>query len=129
MSFSHLPTVADMQASRKGQPIAKPRPRILDKAEKKRAAAAQERACRKAVDARDHRRCFFPDCKAYASEKHHIQRRSDGGQWITSNILSACREHHALFKAHGITVRGNPERGTVRVWLIVRGQFVRIPRR
>jgi hypothetical protein len=98
-----------------GVPCQKPIPRVLDRIEQKRELAATERACRKAVDARDQRRCFFPNCRAFANEKHHIQPRSLGGRWQTWNILSACTHHHRWFKAGLIEVAGNPDKRRVRV--------------
>lgn len=100
----------------------KPRPRVVDRIAQKRDLAAKERACRKAVDARDHRRCFYPGCKAYASDKHHIVARSQMGRWVTSNIISGCHLHHSYFKAGLIAVQGNPDHGPVKVRLTALGQ-------
>lgn len=98
-----------------GVAVPKPIPRVLDRVEQKRAMAQQERDCRRAVDARDHRGCFFPTCRAFADEKHHVQARSLGGTWQTANILSACAMHHRWFKAGLIRVVGNPDDGPVTV--------------
>ena len=87
------------------------------KLEKKRELAAEERACRQKVDARDKRRCFFPGCKKHAGEKHHILASSVRGRriWRSDDILSSCTEHHRWFKAGLIEVAGNPDRGPVKV--------------
>jgi hypothetical protein len=104
-----------------GVPVPKPIPRVIDRIGQKRALAAQERACRALVDARDQRRCFFPSCGTYASDKHHIQARSLGGKWQSFNILSACNQHHRYFKSGLIRVVGNPDCGRVKVRLTALG--------
>jgi hypothetical protein len=101
-------------------------PRVIAKLHRDREAARVERACRAQVDARDGRRCFFPGCRQHASDKHHILRRSAGGQWATRNILSACRRHHDWFKAGLITTTGNPDRGPVTVQLTALGREAQI---
>lgn len=105
-----------------GVPAPKGRPRVLDRVEQKRALEKQERDCRRVVDARDHRQCFFPTCRAFAGHKHHIQPRSLGGRWQTFNILSACQAHHRWFKAGLIRVCGNPDDGPVTVQLTTLGK-------
>ena len=106
-------------------------PRVVDRIQKKRELEKQTRDCRRAVDARDHRRCFFPGCRAFAGSKHHILARSLQGRWHTRNILSACEPHHRYFKAGLITVVGNPDRGPVRVTVTSLGHAagLRVPRR
>lgn len=102
-----------------GFALPKGQPRIVDRIQRKAELAAEERACRKAVDARDQRRCFYPGCKTSASEKHHIVPSSVRGQrrWRTDDILSACPVHHRYFKAGLIRVEGNPDKGPVKVFL------------
>ncbi len=114
-----------------GFAIPKGTPRIVDRIQKKRDLEQQQRDCRKAVDARDHRRCFWPRCRAYATSKHHVIARSLLGRWRSENILSACEPHHRYFKAGLITVVGNPDRGPVRVALTSLGKAagLRVPRR
>lgn len=108
-------------------------PRIIERRRKQLDRAAEERACRQAVDQRDGRRCFFPNCRAHASEKHHIRPSSVRGKriWQTNDILSACAEHHRWFKAGLIQVSGNPDRGPVRVVVTRLGEEagIRIPSR
>jgi hypothetical protein len=111
----------------KGQPL------VVTKLERQRAAQAAERACREAVDKRDGRKCFFPGRPHPASDKHHIVPSSVRGKriWITSDILSACAEHHRWFKAGLIRVEGNPDKGPVSVLLTKLGEEagIRIPKR
>jgi hypothetical protein len=115
-----------------GLPFPK-RPRILDRIAYKRQREADERACRRTVDQRDGRRCFFPACRAFASEKHHIVPSSVRGKrlWVTSDILSSCPEHHQWFKAGLIRVVGNPDQGPVRVVLTALGLLagIKVPAR
>lgn len=94
-------------------------PRVVEQITKHREADAEERACRVKVDKRDGRRCFFPNCKTPATEKHHIVSSSVRGVriWQTSDILSACAEHHRWFKAGLIRVTGNPDGRPVTVHL------------
>lgn len=91
-------------------------PRVAVKLKKQRDISAAERACRIAVDKRDGRRCFFPQCRTPASEKHHITPSSVRGKriWITSDILSACAAHHRYFKSGLIRVEGNPDKAPSR---------------
>jgi hypothetical protein len=102
----------------------KAQPRIVDRIQRKADLKAEEVACRKAVDLRDKRRCFYPRCKAVASEKHHIVSSSVRGQrrWRSDDIVSACAEHHRYFKAGLIRVEGNPDTGPVKVFLTKLGQ-------
>lgn len=112
--------------------IPKGEPRVVAKLRKGRLRLASERLAKAAVDARDHHQCFFPNCRAYAGEKHHITPRSVRGKtiWVPSDLLSACHEHHAWFKAQLIRVSGNPERGPVRVHLTALGRKagIRVPK-
>ena len=111
----------------------KGQPRIVAKLQKRATLAAEERACRAAVDARDGRRCFWPGCSKPAGEKHHLIARSVRGktEWRSDGIVSACSEHHRLFKAGLIYTTGNPDRGRVQVHLTALGQQagLRVPRR
>lgn len=113
--------------------LPKPRPRVLDRIAYKRQREVEERACRLKVDARDQHRCFFPGCRRRASEKHHIVPSSVRGKrlWRSDDILSSCHDHHAWFKAGLIQVRGNPDRGPVKVYLTMLGleAGIRIPSR
>src|SRR5207237_1178179 len=112
---------------------AKSRPRVLDQRMRRLARQRQERDCRALVDARDRRRCFFPNCRRYATDKHHLLPRSVRGvcQWHTDDLVSACREHHQWFKAGLIEVAGNPDLGPVTVTLTTLGREagLRVPHR
>jgi len=102
----------------------KGQPRQAAKIKKASELAKEERACRAAVDARDKRQCFFPQCRCGATEKHHIMSRSVRGKtiWRTDDILSACHKHHGWFKAGLIRVEGNPDVAPVVVLLTKTGQ-------
>ena len=95
----------------RGARFPKPTPRVILKMAKVTAQRQAERACRKLVDQRDGRRCFFPTCRSYAGSKHHIVASSVRGSrvWRTDDIVSACEKHHRLFKAGLIRTTGNPD--------------------
>jgi hypothetical protein len=126
-----LPDMATTNTPRRATPKDAIVPRVVAKRDRKLDLAAEERAARKAVDARDHHRCFFPRCRAYAGEKHHVTARSVRGKtiWRTDDLLSACSVHHGWFKAQLIRVKGNPDRGPVTVQLTVLGRKsgIRVP--
>lgn len=111
----------------------KHRPRVLEKMDRTAQLLADERACRKAVRKRDKGRCFFPSCRAAATELHHIVSRSVRGKtaWRTDDILSACHKHHGYFKAGLVRVEGNPDVAPVSVLLTKLGEEagMHIPRR
>jgi hypothetical protein len=110
-------------------PQPKPRPTVLTRADKKLAREQRLRDCYKAVDARDQRKCFFPKCRRYADEHHHVQPRSLGRLDETFNVISACCIHHAYFKAGLIRVEGNPDVAPVTVHLTELGarEGLRLP--
>ena len=116
-----------------GMAYPKGQPRIMAKLQKRATLAAEERACRAAVDARDGRQCFFPTCKTPAGELHHLVSRSVRGktQWVTSDLISSCQTHHRYLTGHLIYTTGNPDRGRVSVHLTALGQQagIRVPRR
>lgn len=91
-------------------PIPKPPPRVVDRIRYKRELAAQERACRKAVKARDKGRCRVPGCRDRAVHLHHIVYRSKQGTWTTGNIASLCAKHHSYEHAHLIAITGNADK-------------------
>ena len=106
--------------------------RLVAARTKTRVVSALERATRTHLDTvRDGRACFFPGCRQYASEKHHLVPRSLGGTWDTWNIVSACPRHHGWFKGGLIQVRGNPDEGPVTVMVTILGARcgIRIPAR
>jgi hypothetical protein len=77
-------------------------PTRVDRAvERYRQADAQERACKKAVDARDHRTCRCcgkrtnpDDIGLIRGHRHHIVYRSAGGQDTPENVVTLCWECH-----------------------------------
>ena len=97
-------------------------PRVVARLRRDREEAAEERACRLAVNARDRHRCFFPGCRTLASERHHVRPRSLGGRWETANIVSSCAKHHRWFHGGLIQITGNPDQGPVRVRLTTLGE-------
>lgn len=84
-------------------------PRVLDRIEKKRDLAKQERDCRAAVKKRDHGRCVVPWCKEVSRHLHHILYRSRGGKWRTGNIASLCVKHHQYLHGGLITITGDAD--------------------
>lgn len=104
--------------------------KVVSRLAKDRVLKSQERKTRQHVDARDQRRCFWPGCRAYATDKHHQIPRSKGGKWAPDNIISGCRTHHDWFKAGLIRVFGNVEKGTLTIQLTELGRAakIRIPK-
>lgn len=105
--------------------------RKVDAIKRERRMSAQERLVRAKVRERDQGRCFFPNCRMPTSDPHHIVLRSQGGQWTTANVVSACRKHHSWCHSGLITVTGNPDRGPVNVTITTLGREakVRVPLR
>lgn len=96
---------------------AKGLPRIMLQMVKVRVADARECQVRAQVYARDRRRCFFPNCRRASVDLAHIKARSLGGLFISSNLVSSCRQHHRFHHAGLITITGNPDRKTLKVRL------------
>jgi len=59
-------------------------------------------ALRRAILARDHRRCRVPGCRNSAFvDLHHLQLRSDGGPNHAENLITVCGAHHrAAHRGH-----------------------------
>ena len=89
--------------------IAKPRPRVLDRLERKQQLAKDERECRAAVKKRDKGRCVVPGCNDAGTNKHHIVYRSRGGKFDTKNIASLCVVHHQLVHACILKIEGDAD--------------------
>jgi hypothetical protein len=89
--------------------FAKGIPRVLDRIEKKRDLAAQERACRLAVSKRDKGRCVVPGCREASQHLHHILFRSRGGKWRSGNVCSLCITHHQMLHAGLIQISGDAD--------------------
>lgn len=84
-------------------------PRVVDRIERKRELASQERACRQAVKKRDHGRCVIPGCRDASKHLHHILYRSRGGKWRSENVCSLCVHHHQLLHGGLIQIAGNAD--------------------
>jgi len=91
--------------------IPKPLPRCVEKKRKQKLDAKDERACREIVRARDKGRCRIPNCAERATELHHITYRSKskGLRWDPRNLVSLCKDHHALRHAGIIQISGNAD--------------------
>jgi 5-methylcytosine-specific restriction endonuclease McrA len=87
----------------------KGQPRVVDRIQRKQELRAQERACRKAVKARDKGRCVVPGCKERSAHLHHIVYRSRGGKWRSENVCSLCVTHHQMVHASMIRIEGNAD--------------------
>lgn len=113
-----------------GFAIPKGTPRVLDRIEKKRDLAMQERACRKAVRLRDKGRCVIPGCRDASRHLHHVTYRSRGGRWHSSNICSLCPRHHQMVHGALISLSGDPDVSSVMVRLTTLGMAagVRLPK-
>lgn len=112
-------------------PIPKGKPRDVVKLEKRRAAQQTERRVRRAVNARDHHRCFFPNCRERAFHKHHQIFRSKGGKWETENVVSGCGLHHGWVHRGLIRLVGNPDNPPLEIERTALGRAakIRIPQR
>lgn len=89
--------------------IPKGTPRIVDRIQKKKDLAQQERDCRAAVRKRDKGKCVVPGCKEAAPHMHHITYRSRGGKWRSGNIASLCVKHHQMVHAALIQITGDAD--------------------
>jgi len=67
---------------------------------------------RRAVMARDGRRCVVPGCcNAVFLEVHHLQRRVDGGGHDLDNLGLLCGAHHAAVHEGRLRIEGRPSTG------------------
>jgi hypothetical protein len=67
----------------------------LARAKQTRAKQTIPPALRRAVLARDHRRCRVPGCRNFAFlDRHHLQLRSEGGPNDAENLITLCGAHH-----------------------------------
>lgn len=106
-------------------------PRVMLQMAKATIANAKERKVRATVYARDRRRCFFPSCRRSSVDLAHIKARSLGGLFISSNLVSSCRQHHRFHHAGLITITGNPDRKSLKVRITDLGRQagIRLPRK
>jgi len=64
-------------------------------------------AVRRAVFARDHRRCRVPGCRSSSFlDVHHIELRSEGGPNDPENLLLLCGAHHRASHRGQLTLEG-----------------------
>jgi hypothetical protein len=71
-------------------------------------------ALRRAILARDHRRCRVPGCRNSAYlDVHHIELRSDGGPNEAENLIAVCGAHHRAAHRGQLVIEGTAT--TVRV--------------
>lgn len=85
--------------------LQKPKPHVFDKRDEQRDLATRVLAVRRAVRARDGRRCRC--CGGRENlHMHHLTYRSQGGKWETSNIVSLCTYCHSLLHAKQLWILG-----------------------
>jgi hypothetical protein len=71
-------------------------------------------ALRRAVVARDHRRCRVPGCRSSAYlDVHHIELRSEVGRNQAENLIAICGAHHRAAHGGQLVIEGTAT--TVRV--------------
>ena len=86
-------------------PLARPKPMVVVRRERRAALAVVMRTVRAAVWRRDQRRCRA--CAARTRlQLHHVQFRSHGGPWTTTNCMLLCRECHQDVHARILIVHG-----------------------
>ncbi len=85
--------------------IPKPRPRVLEKADKRKAIEQHRRDMKKAIFARDNGRCRC--CGGTAHEMHELRFRSLGGERSLENSIALCnyrgKNCHRLIQTHVIS--------------------------
>lgn len=104
--------------------ILKPLPRLAVRKDEDREATRRKRAIYAAVDARDSRRCALCGRRAdpyavdplFRMHRAHIRDASLCGPLETWNLASLCgaRCHLELVHGKAVTMRGNPDKGTLR---------------
>jgi hypothetical protein len=73
-----------------------------------RAKQATPPALRRAVLARDHRRCRVPGCRNdIFLDVHHLELRSEGGRNDADNLITLCGAHHRAAHRGRLTVEGS----------------------
>lgn len=82
----------------------KPRPRALDKHDRRASRESEYQKNRKLALKRDSRRCRIYGLAAV--ETHHVVPRSLGGTHAVSNLLSLSSKAHAEFTAHILKIEG-----------------------
>lgn len=75
----------------------------------------QRKACYALVDAREGGLCRLTKRGGWL-EHHHIVKRSQGGQHVTSNVVLLHKEIHDLVEARRIAVEGDADGALVFTW-------------
>jgi 5-methylcytosine-specific restriction endonuclease McrA len=115
MSLRHLPTLAQVEATRAFRPQPKGAARVVDKTQAQRAQKQADAAFRAAVWKRDKSTCQHCGCKvertltltAKRGEVHHLRGRRVAPEDRTNpaKALLLCAEDHVLAQQHKIVVR------------------------
>jgi HNH endonuclease len=87
-----------------GRTQPKPKPRVVVQRERRVALAQTMKAVRAAVWRRDAGRCRA--CARRARQLHHVQYRSQGGRWTTTNCVLLCRACHQEVHARILVITG-----------------------
>jgi len=67
---------------------------------------------RRAVLARDNRRCRVPSCRSSAFlDVHHLQLRSEGGRNAADNLITLCGAHHRAAHRGRLIIEGSSAAG------------------
>ncbi len=110
MSLSDLPTLAEMDAARRGQPLTKGATRLATKTAVVKSDAAQLRFWAQAVKRRDHGRCRVCHVRTIVTvaldpkrgEAHHIVSRTVKAVRVDPrNGLWVCLRCHSRFRGIG----------------------------
>ena len=107
-----LPTMDAVNARPHAEP--KPRPSILERADRRKKLKAASEKMRKDVRGRDCQQCQSCHVTVFVhannplqqAQVHHIQFRSHGGKNEMKNLITVCAECHAKIHAHEIEVKG-----------------------
>jgi hypothetical protein len=89
--------------------------RVQLKLEKKAADEKAWRECCAVVDARDKGRCRYcgkrgkPESTSLLDRihRHHLEKRSKGGEHLPGNVVSVCAACHELAERHRLDIRGD----------------------
>ena len=99
------------------QTFPKPKPRVLDKVEKRKSQEQAKREAYRLVDIRDGfkcracgRRCVQTmELQPNRLERHHLVFRSLGGKFHSSNLVTLDYWCHSLAQRHELIITGNAD--------------------
>jgi 5-methylcytosine-specific restriction endonuclease McrA len=99
------------------EPLAKPKPRVVERAERVKAKTSKRREVYALVNRRDQYRCRACGlaCDPSATDilkkghHHHVRYRSRGGDDETANICILCAFCHAAVHRRDLGVSGNAD--------------------